>query len=263
MHYQRFLEQLPQFFHDWGFPSIRSRSPIFAHVLQRVRGMTSANVLQLLNWAVACLEPGEAYCEIGCFQGATLIGAILDHPGTPVYAADNFSEFDPQGVNFRQLMTNLAAFNLQEHVRFFSQDFTDFLPGLRGQEVRVGVYLYDGAHDYRSQLLGLLLVVPLLAPRALIVVDDSNCAAVKQATWDFMAVQPAARLLLDLPTPGNCHPTFWNGIHVLAWETGTDNGYDRSTFKQARQPALLESLFALQAVSLQVRDGKVYVCPTE
>jgi hypothetical protein len=205
-------------YEDWGKSSVRPRSGRFGEVLARVRGLTTASVLQLLNFAVGLLEAGEAHCEVGCYQGATLIGALLDHADCLAYAADNFSEFNTEGQNYSALLRNLAAFGLEGKVRFHNQDFEEFLVGLRHSGPKIGVYFYDGAHDYRSQLMALLLVVPLLAERALLVVDDSNCLGVKQAARDFIAARPECRLLLDLPTPGNGDPSFWNGLYVLGWE---------------------------------------------
>jgi hypothetical protein len=224
--------------------------------------MTSPGVLQLLNFAVGCLEGEEAYGEVGCFQGSTLIGALLDQPGRPAHAGDNFTEFDPEGKNQAALRSNLGSFGLAKRVHFHNQSFEDFLLGLRPGGVKFGVYLYDGAHDYRSQLLGLLLAVPLLAERALLVVDDANWPAVRQATWDFLAARPEARLLLDLPTPHNCHPTFWNGLLVLAWQAGGHNGYDGAFLQRGRQPALLESIYTLQSVDLKMEGNQLRLTRT-
>ncbi len=251
----RFTEGLPGLYEGWGGPNARPRGGQFAPLLARVRGMTTPSVLQLLNWAVACLEEGEVYAEVGCFQGATLIGALLGHPTRLAYAADNFSLFDPHGQNRAALRRNLGAWGVLGQVRFREQDFESFLLGLRGEGVRVGVYFYDGAHDYRSQLLGLLLVRPLLAQRAVLVVDDTNWPAPRQASWDFLAVERECRLLYDLPTPGNLHPSFWNGLQVLAWEASSANGYSPAALAAQRQQALLTSLDVLQEINLQ-RDGQ-------
>jgi protein O-GlcNAc transferase len=97
MDYGQFLKHLPARYDNWGQVSVHPRSARFQHILQHVRGMTSANLLQLLNAAVACLEPGEVDCEIGSFQRATLIGALLDNAPHVALAADNLSEFDPHG----------------------------------------------------------------------------------------------------------------------------------------------------------------------
>jgi protein O-GlcNAc transferase len=221
MDYQRFVQSLPSLYIDWGQRSVRPRSDQFRRLLTHVRGMTTDNVLQLLNFAVAGLEGEEIYCEVGCFQGATLMGALLGHPNCLAYAVDNFSEFDPLGDNERVLLNNLTAYGLQRQVRFQNLAFEQFFLGLRRTQARIGVYFYDGAHEYRSQLLGLLLAAPVLAERALIVVDDSNCASVKQASRDFLAVRSECRLLLDLPTLRNGDCTFWNGLHVLGWDANS------------------------------------------
>src|SRR5205807_782126 len=185
------------------------------------------------------------------------------HAGVRGYAVDNFIEFDPHNLNQSILMKNLAVFNLREQVRFFNQDFEQFFSDQCDSATNIGVYLYDGAHDYRSQMLGLLLAVPILAKRALIIVDDSNFTAVKQATWDFLAVRPEGRMLFDLPTPGNCNPTFWNGIYVLGWDGERMNGYDGATLRRARQPALLESLHTVQVVNVRKRGERIEVAPAQ
>jgi hypothetical protein len=242
MDHQRFLERLPTLYEDWGKPSVRPRSAGYAEVLASMRAMTTANVLQLLNFALEFLEDGEVHCEVGCLQGATLIGALRGRPSCVAYAVDDFSEFNTDGQNHSALLRNLAVFGVDGQVRFHNQDFEEFLLDRRREGVRIGVYFYDGPHDYRSQLMGLLLAAPLLAERALIVVDDSNCVGVKQAAWDFMAARPECRLLLDLPTPGNGDPSFWNGLYVLGWDAGGDSGYRGDVLRRARQTALLEAL---------------------
>jgi hypothetical protein len=152
-------------------------------------------------------------------------------------------------------------YRLQDSVRFYNQAFEECLMVLRTSGTSLGVYFYDGPHDYRSQLMGLLLAAPLLAERALVVVDDSNWPAVKQATRDFLTVYPECRVLFDLPTPGNCNPTFWNGLLVLAWDRSSGRQHPGPMWP-ARQPALLASLHALQMVNLDVADGKIRLIPT-
>lgn len=255
MDYERFLRELPGLYEGWGTLEARPRSRRFDQVLAVVQGMTTPGVLQLLNLAVGCLEGEEAYGEVGTFRGATLIGAMLDHPTRRAEAVDNFSEFDADGVNRAALFRNLELFHLSGRVQFHEEDFERYLLGRRARGgPKLGVYLYDGAHDYRSQLMGLLLAVPHLAPRALLVVDDANCAMAQQASVDFLAACPQARVLLELPTPGNGHPSFWNGLLVLAWDESSHNGYDHEALIRFRQQAVVESIYALQYVGLK-REG--------
>jgi hypothetical protein len=72
---------------------------------------------------------------------------------------------------------------------------------------------------------------------------------------------PEARLLLALRTPGNGHPIFWNGLLVLGWEAGGDNRYDAEALRRGRQPALLESIDALQLVNLKVEGDTARMTP--
>jgi predicted O-linked N-acetylglucosamine transferase (SPINDLY family) len=250
MDYQKFVEQLPSLYENWGEDSVRPKSERFQQALDQVQGMTTANVMQLLNFAVECMEPDEIYCEVGCYQGSTLIGALLDHPERMAYAVDNFAEFDPAGENLEKLIDNLSKFNLQDQVYFCNQDFEEFLLELREikLEEKIGVYLYDGAHDYRSQLLGLLLIKPFLAEKALIIVDDSNWGTVRQANWDFMAANPECQLLLELLTPGDGYHTFWNGIQIFSWDSTRKSNYPWSTFSQMRQKSVVQAIYNLQFI---------------
>ncbi|MBV9122981.1 MAG: class I SAM-dependent methyltransferase [Planctomycetes bacterium] len=254
MDYQLFVEGLPELYLDWGLPTARPKAPQFGSVLEKVQGMTSPGVLQLLNRAVDFLGPGELYAEVGSFQGATLIGALLGHPEKLAWAVDNSAEFDPAGQNFARLQQNLADFGLGSQVVFHNMDLEEFfLTGPAGPG-KIGAYFLDGPHDYRSQLLGLLLARPFLAEQALMVVDDYNWGMVRQSVWDFLAVQPEARLLGEWPTPGNCHPSFWNGVAVLAWDGRQRNNYTWPDFHRARQKPFLESLYLLQQFQLR-REG--------
>jgi|GEM_PF-238055 len=253
MDYQKFLAGLPELYSDWGKESVQTRSTHFQQALTQIKGMTTANVMQLLNWAVACMEDHEIYCEVGTYRGSTLIGAMLNQSGRIAYAVDNFSEFDAKGENLAQLETNLATFNLQHQVVFHNQDFEEFLQDCNQ---KVGVYFYDGAHDYRSQLMGLLLARPLLADGAVIVIDDSNSPTVKQGIWDFIAAHPNCEPLLELTTPIARHPSFWNGIQVLGWNISET---DRSNRKLPRYPIVLQSIYELHVLESKYTDAKNFL----
>jgi hypothetical protein len=257
----RFAAELSSLYTDWGTAQARPRLPTFQAILNRVHGLTAPSVLQLLNFAVGCMENDEAYLEVGSFHGSTLLGALFGHAGHRAYAVDNFSLFDPSGTNHATLMRNLVEHGLDKQVAFHAVDFQQFFLDRRHGTPHIGLYFYDGPHDYRSQLIGLLLAVPLLAKRALIVVDDGNFAAVKQATWDFMAIRPEARLLFELPTPGNCHESFWNGIFVLAWDRTGYNGYTWPDLYARRQSPLLTSLDLLQQVGVKHQGGTIFLEP--
>jgi hypothetical protein len=49
-----------------------------------------------------------------------------------------------------------------------------------------------------------------------VLVDDTNAADPRRATYDFIKARPGKyRVLLDRRTATNGHPTWWNGLIVL------------------------------------------------
>jgi len=246
MNYQKFINQLPEKYHDWGTNLVAPKNDDFKSILTKVEGMTTPNVLQLINFAVECMSEEEVYCEIGTYQGSTLIGALVNNQNKMAYAVDDFSEFDLEGKNLDSLEKNISFFNLEEQIIFCSQDFEEFFFDLKDSPMdnKIGVYFFDGAHDYRSQLMGLLLAVPFLSDQALIIVDDTNFASAKQANYDFLALNSHCELILDLPTPRNFHPTYWNGIQVFSFDKSKNIQYNWSDFSQKfRNTMFLQSMY--------------------
>lgn len=242
MDYQRFLAQLPTLYENWGQDSVRPKSDKFQQALDRVQGMTTPNVMQLLNFAVSCMEPDEVYCEIGSYQGSSLIGALLDNPDRKAYAVDNFSELDEGSDSLENLLENLRNFDLQDRVNFSNRDFEEFLLDWREKDEspKIGVYFYDCAYDYRSQIIGLLFIRHFLADRALIVVNNCNWKTVQQAQSDFVAAHPECQVLLEFSNSVTGEPTLGNGIQVLSWDVQRsfkDGASHQSTKKGNSNPS--------------------------
>jgi len=248
MDLQKFIQNLPDLYHHWGSAQVTPKSHQFREALKQISAMTTPCVIQLLNWGVACLGSEEVYCEVGTYQGATLVGAMLGNLNCLAYAVDDFSELDPTGLNENYLLENLRQFNLQERVYFCRQDFEEFFGDLEELATtdRIGVYFYDGAHDYRSQLLGLMLARPFLADQALIVVGDGNWQTTKQAVWDFLATNPEAELVMDLGTPTPRYASFWNGLMLIAWQRQKQTPNSHELCRPNRQPCFLKAIYNLQ-----------------
>ena len=145
------------------------------------------------------------YCEVGVFQGMTLLSTAHANPQIPCFGIDNFSQFDAEGRNHalvRERARRLGVTN----ARIVDADFEDALrraeQWLDGRAI--GVYFVDGPHDYRSQIVCLLQAKRLLAEGAVIVVDDSNYEHVRRANADFLASHDDFALLFEAYTP--CHP---------------------------------------------------------
>jgi protein O-GlcNAc transferase len=224
MDYLNFIEILPTQYKNWGESSVKPCSDKFQEVLDRVQGTTTTNLMQLINSAVSCMEPGEIYCEIGTYQGSSLIGALLDQGDRHAYGVDNFSEWDESSESYETLIENLTQFKVLDQVEFYNQDFERFLLDLRDRQPtpKIGVYFYDCAYDYRSQLVGLLFMKNLLADRALIIVNNGHWKTVQQAQKDFIAAHPECQAIADLSTAVG-EATFGNGIQVLSWNRSLGN----------------------------------------
>src|SRR5580704_15254788 len=153
-------------------PADRSLS----HILGEIPGMATENKLRLLNCAVASLEAGEVYVEVGCYKGASLVGAAASNPQARIFACDNFSQFDGAADALRR---TLDAHTAPGQVTF---------------------------HDLDSRAY--------LADDAVVIIDDTNKRAARSANNLVASAIPGFRLVLDLRTPRNHSPTWWNGVQV-------------------------------------------------
>jgi protein O-GlcNAc transferase len=221
MDIDRFVAGLPALFED--FPSSpHPRRTRFDDVLARTPNLAEENVLALLNLAASLLAPGESYVEVGSYFGASLIGAMRGNDGDFV-AIDRF-KFGPLEVKGVKLPA-ASRVGLEENLRRFGADGATILEGdafevLEGGTLgdrRVGVYYYDGAHDYDSQMRGMHAVERWLADEALLVVDDYDWVDVGRATRDYLIAEPRVELLFDLPGVDRGHPQWWDGVAVLGW----------------------------------------------
>lgn len=187
-----------------------------------VQGMLSLRKQELLNLAFSLLPEGEAYLEVGTYMGKSLLSAMLDNSVRAVYAVDNFSEFD--GNTFEVLKGNLTRYGMYEQVTFCNADFRSiFYSGMIQQPI--GLYFYDGGHDYQSQYDAIKLVEPFLADEALVLVDDwrfgpDSGSYAREGTLNAAAESSNRfRLLYELPARYNGDlAMWWNGVGVLSFQ---------------------------------------------
>ena len=187
-----------------------------------VSGMASIKKLRLLRLAYSLLEPREGYLEIGTYRGKSLISAVVPNDRRPTYACDNFSEFI-ESSSEKILLRNLERYGVKDQVVFFNDDFRKILDR-RFIKHSIGLYFYDGAHDFQSQYEAIKLAEPLLSDHALVVVDDWRFAEdsrsyAKAATLKAMEESPGSyELLYELPARRNAdHAMWWNGVGVVAF----------------------------------------------
>jgi hypothetical protein len=201
-------------------------------------GLSGNKLLGLLQRCPRLYDASEAcYLEIGIFQGLSLLQVGSANPNMACFGIDNFSQFDPDLRNKSLVLERRQRLALR-NVHLIDQDYEDALEQLE-REIgtrRVAVYFIDGPHDYRSQLMCLALAMPFLHPRAVIIVDDSNYAHVRQANRDFLRTHPEFKLLFEAYTPS--HPGalggaeltkardgWWNGINVIVRDPDNELPY--------------------------------------
>jgi predicted O-methyltransferase YrrM len=209
----RFLEELPRLFED--YPS--SEHPIdrrFESVADDVENLARENNLALINLAAACLDPGEAYVEVGVFHGASLIAAMLGNEGKEFVGIDTFGFRD---ATLEGVEKNLARYGL-ESPEIVVGDAFELLPAGALDGTPIGVWYYDADHSYEAQVAGLGIAEPLLVPGALMIVDDTDWDHVERAMDDYLAAQRRARRILTVDGKSRGAPQWWEGMQVLVWE---------------------------------------------
>ena len=209
----RFLRELPTLFED--FPrSEHPRDRRFQPVLEQVENLASENVLALLNLAASCLGAEEAYVEVGVLHGASLIAATLGNEDRRIIGIDNFTLRDGSAERVRE---SFALFGLPEP-ELLEGDVFELVPGGALEGTRIGVWYYDASHAYEAQLEGLRVAEPLLAPGALVIVDDTDWEDVARALEEYATTQPRARRILTLDGKDRGSPHWWEGMQVFAWD---------------------------------------------
>lgn len=193
-----------------------------ARGLSGISGLKTVGLLQRLQRLFAA-DATACYLEIGVFQGLTLVSAALEAPAMPCFGVDNFRILDPEGKNLSIVNQRIAAF-ATTNARLLNMDFEAALEALDAHTGgrKVAVYLVDGPHDYRSQLICLLLAKRHLHEQAVIIIDDANYADVRMATRDFLLGHPEFKMAFEAYTPD--HPANLDVVTKNAAEAGWLNG---------------------------------------
>ena len=200
--------------------------------LSGISGLKTVGLLQRLARYFAD-RANLCYLEIGVFQGLTLVSTALEAPELKCFGIDNFATLDPEDKNKSIVCERLDRFGAN-NATLIDADFEDALKGLNNHlgSRKIGIYFIDGPHDYRSQLMCLMLIKPFLSENAVIVVDDANYPDVRWSTKDFLLGHPEFKLLFDAYSPAHPvnmtvtekteHELGWlNGIHVIVHDPNT------------------------------------------
>jgi predicted O-methyltransferase YrrM len=219
MNFDAFIARCRLEWPEFSDPSRLARSlhPVdrsLESILGEIPGMATENKLKLLNCAVAALADDEVYVEVGCYRGASIVGAATGNPHGRIFACDNFSQFDGAAEALRR---TLDAHTAKDQVTFCDMDFRDFMHAAPWKPARIGAYFYDGGHSFADQYDGVALALPHLADDALVIVDDTNKREARSANNLIVRAIPGFEPILNLRTPRNHAPTWWNGVQVFRY----------------------------------------------
>ena len=206
-----------------------TQGPLDATIYESRRGFSGKKIIGLLQRLAAAFDNNESACylEVGVFRGLTLLSTAISSPNLSCFGIDNFAFYDPDKENLNYVNAGIEEHRLN-NAHIINCDFEKAFANLTAhlQSKKIAVYFIDGPHDYRSQLLCLMLALPYLHPEAVVVVDDCNYRHVRQANRDFLMTHPEWKLVFEAYTP--CHPAnmsettshlakegWWNGVNVI------------------------------------------------
>lgn len=180
------------------------------HPLCKIPKMSTLAIGAAINYGVSLMAPGHDYVNIGVWHGFSFLAGMNANEDRVCIGVDNFSRFGGPEEQFRMRFEKLRS---PKH-EFFNMDYVEFL--LNHYQGSMGLYAYDGPHSYEHQLKALQIAEPFFSESCIVIVDDTNWPAPRQATEDFIhQSQYEYELLLDVKTRDRYHPTFWNGIMIL------------------------------------------------
>jgi protein O-GlcNAc transferase len=187
----------------------------FLDIVNGVHCMSTPRVYAVINALVSAMEPGEIYCEVGCYQGGSMIAALRNNEAQAI-GVDSFGEFQATN-NAAQTQANFERFGVAQRVVLRDLDYQTFF-SQAGADFKIQVYYYDGAHGYDVQLAGMEAGWPFLRPGSFIVVDDFSYSDVMRAVNQFVANhidRVSFHLVVATEATNPPDSTWWNGVVVL------------------------------------------------
>lgn len=182
--------------------------------LSNIPRLSTFAIAAIIDRCVREMPDDQMFVNVGVWNGFTLFAGMVRNPQKLCVGVDNFSEW---GGPRQAFASRFRALKSQNH-SFFEMDFREYFRAV--QRDPIGVYIYDAAHDYQSQLEGLTAAEPFFAKGCVVLVDDTNANYPRKATFDFIAQSKQNyRVIADITTTGNKHPTFWNGLIIFRKET--------------------------------------------
>ncbi len=166
----------------------------------------------IINMGVSNMPDNQVFVNVGVWHGFTLLCGMANNGNKKCVGIDNFSHKTDRGER-EKFPERFNKYKSSNHT-FYEMDYLKYFLEIHTEPI--GLYLYDGKHTYENQLRALQIAEPFFSNDCVILVDDANDDAPRQATMDFIDSSPNRyRVILDQKTYCNRHPTLWNGIIIL------------------------------------------------
>jgi hypothetical protein len=189
--------------------------------------MSTTHVGLLINIISSHLAQDEAYVNIGVWNGFSFFAGVVG-TNSQAIANDSFlvytgsigytgeedrlrRDFGDAEKIFRGEFDRLCG----ERQKYFIEDCWEFLDSYTTRRLpKIGFYFYDGDHSLDNQIKALDKAESLLAEECVILIDDANDQSVQKANEQWFSTRPEFEKVIELRTPANGWPTWWNGLDL-------------------------------------------------
>jgi hypothetical protein len=170
----------------FGAPEFQRAVAMLAEAPTARRSLLSAATQALVYTLIRNARPAHVF-EIGTYHGGTtevMARALLANGSGAVHTVGPFDE-----ASFAPVF---AAWHpdLQRILRFYPSDSMAFYMGIEAQDLRAGLVLVDGNHDYEYAAFDIFSAARQLTPGGFIIVDNIAQAGPFLAVRDFLAQHP-------------------------------------------------------------------------
>jgi Methyltransferase domain len=167
-------------------PEFQRAVAILAEAPTAKRSLLSAATQALAYALIRNARPAHVF-EIGTYHGGTteiLARALLANGSGALHTVGPFDEatFTPVFATWQP--------DLQRILRFYPSDSMAFYMGIEAQDIRAGLVLVDGNHDYEYAAFDIFSAARQLTPGGFIIVDNIAQAGPFLAVRDFLAQYP-------------------------------------------------------------------------
>lgn len=185
---------------------------IFNFDLLQTPRLSTVPIAYFINRFVQNMPKDQSYLNIGVWCGFSFFAGIIGNEDSRCVGVDNFTDPDPRGT--KHIFEHQYKKFITPRSTFFEMDYLDYFNSVHKEPI--GVYFYDGDHAYEHQLKALEVADPDIAFGGYILVDDINDEDPYRATMDFVNKRNSEyKIVFDVKTANNAHPTFWNGLLVI------------------------------------------------